>query len=157
MDHGRGLAGLTWSPDGRFLLYSLSDDGGGSDVWWLRVSDGATGRLTTSRLAIAPDWSAAVPTTASEPDPEAATGLVAYPSPTREPITVAFDLPEAGDTRVAVVDALGREVAVLYEGALAAGPVRLGASLAGLPAGAYVVVLRTEAGARATRPVIVVR
>ncbi|MEO1077542.1 MAG: T9SS type A sorting domain-containing protein, partial [Bacteroidota bacterium] len=48
-------------------------------------------------------------------------------------------LGEASEVHVAVVDLLGREVAVLAEGTRAAGTYALTFETAGLPAGVYVV------------------
>jgi Tol biopolymer transport system component len=60
VDHGTEPAGLTWSPDGNFLLYNLSQ-GDAVDIWWLDVRNGQTGRLTRNGASIAPDWRARCP------------------------------------------------------------------------------------------------
>ena len=56
IDFGISPGGLSWSPDGRFLLYSLTTEAGGSDIWWLAVDTGKTGPLTTSHDSIGVDW-----------------------------------------------------------------------------------------------------
>ena len=66
------------------------------------------------------------------------------PNPTRGAARVAFSLAEAGAARLTAVDALGREVAVLADGDLGAGPHTATFESANLPAGVY--VLRLEAG-----------
>jgi hypothetical protein len=69
---------------------------------------------------------------------------------------VAFRLPEAGPVRLAVYDALGREVAVVAEGWRAAGAHEAALDAAALPAGVYLA--RLTAGARtATRRLTVAR
>lgn len=69
---------------------------------------------------------------------------VPYPNPSRSGATIPFEVPEAGAVTVAVYDALGREVAVVFDGE--AGPGAHAAQVpAGLPAGVYVV--RLTAGA----------
>jgi hypothetical protein len=69
-----------------------------------------------------------------------------YPNPARSAgVTVQVDLPEAGDVRLAVYDALGREVAVALDGPQAAGRHAVSLDTARLPAGVYVV--RLQAGA----------
>jgi Tol biopolymer transport system component len=55
-DHGRSIAHVRWSPDGRYLIYTLNRFDGGSDIWWLDVASGATGPITTDGRAIEADW-----------------------------------------------------------------------------------------------------
>jgi fibronectin type 3 domain-containing protein len=63
-----------------------------------------------------------------------------------ESVTVPFTLAEATEVRVVVYDVLGREVAVLADGAMEAGRYEVGWSEArSLPSGTYVV--RLTAGA----------
>ena len=160
VDQGRNPGGLAWSPDGRFLLYTVFDDAGGADVWWLRVADGVTGRLTTNGLSAGADWRATpgagtptAPAPVGRPAP-----LVVYPSPTSGSATVALDLAAPAEVRLAVVDALGREVLVLLDGPQAAGALRVPASLGGLPAGVYVVTARVGGGVGLqSRAVVVAR
>ena len=64
-------------------------------------------------------------------------------------------LPAAAEARAAVYDVLGREVAVLHDGPLAAGSHRL-TFHADLPAGVY-LVRATGDGVRAAQRVTVVR
>ncbi|MEM8598764.1 MAG: T9SS type A sorting domain-containing protein, partial [Bacteroidota bacterium] len=82
--------------------------------------------------------------------------LDTYPNPTSGAATVRFGLESTSDVRVAVYDALGREVAVLAEGVREAGWHSAVLSGADLSSGVYVV--RVEAGADiATRRVTVLR
>ena len=76
------------------------------------------------------------------------------PNPTTGRATVAWTLAAAGTARVAVVDLLGREVAVLAEGSFPAGPQR-SAVPAGLAPGVYVVRLTAGAVAEAARFTVV--
>ena len=87
----------------------------------------------------------------------AATGLGdVYPNPARGAATVGYTLGSAGPARVALYDALGREVAVLADGVQAAGAHTASLGRADLPAGLYVVRLQTDAGAFA-RPLTLVK
>ena len=54
-DQGSTPANFTWSPDGKYVLYSLNQ-GDDSDVWWLDVATGATGKVTTDGKSIAANW-----------------------------------------------------------------------------------------------------
>jgi Tol biopolymer transport system component len=60
-DHG-GISGaigdFTWSPDGRYVLYTLSESADAANVWWLDVTTGATGRVTTDGASVSVDWRA---------------------------------------------------------------------------------------------------
>ncbi|MEM1042502.1 MAG: T9SS type A sorting domain-containing protein [Bacteroidota bacterium] len=75
----------------------------------------------------------------------------AYPNPFRSSATVPFELGEAGRVRLAVLDVLGREVAVLHEGVLAAGAHRATLDGSRLASGVYLVVLEAGGQRQATR------
>ncbi len=76
--------------------------------------------------------------------------LAAWPNPAADAVTLSYTLQEASPVRLAVYDALGREVAVLADGLREAG--RHDAALDGLPAGVYLLQL-TASGATTTRRV----
>ncbi|MDX1532083.1 MAG: T9SS type A sorting domain-containing protein, partial [Rhodothermales bacterium] len=79
-------------------------------------------------------------TDAEEVQPEAEElSLAVWPNPARGAATVEVGLPESADVRVEVVDVLGRVVAVLHRGPLAAGGHRLGLDGRALVPGLYVV------------------
>jgi len=85
-------------------------------------------------------------------------GLAApYPNPTSGRATVAFAIEDPTDVRLAVYDALGREVAVLIEGAVPAG--RHERTLDGneLVAGTYLVRLTTANGLAASHRLTLLR
>lgn len=88
------------------------------------------------------------PPVASEPPPPdgAALALAAWPNPSGAgPVAVRLSLASpAASARVWVVDALGREVAVLHDGSAPAGPLVLSADATGWAPGVYVV--RATAG-----------
>ncbi|HIG75921.1 MAG TPA: DUF4397 domain-containing protein [Bacteroidetes bacterium] len=79
-----------------------------------------------------------------------------FPNPAVGSATVPFSLAEAGDVRLAVVDALGREVALLAEGTREAGAHRAALPSGTLAPGTYVVLLQAN-GDRFARPLTVVR
>ncbi len=87
------------------------------------------------------------PPVSSEDDasvPETAALSAAHPNPFRGTATVTLSLPSPQRVEVALFDVLGRRVAVLHEGPLAAGSHALTLDGAGLPSGVYVV--RAEGG-----------
>jgi hypothetical protein len=76
--------------------------------------------------------------------PPATPELIAnHPNPFSAVTGLAFALPAAAEARVAVVDALGREVALLHEGTAPAGRTPLRFDASHLPDGLYFTVLRT--------------
>ncbi|MEM1054593.1 MAG: carboxypeptidase regulatory-like domain-containing protein [Bacteroidota bacterium] len=81
--------------------------------------------------------------------------LQVIPNPTRGEASVAFSLPEGADVRVAVYDMLGREVAVVAEGARAEGThtARLGTEA--MAPGLYLVRVETAEGVQSVRFTVV--
>ena len=88
--------------------------------------------------------------TSAEGEGGADLAVRAWPNPSRGAATVAFGLAQGGAARVAVYDALGREVAVVADGPHGAGrhEARVAAPL---PAGAYVVRVASPDGVRTAR------
>jgi len=85
-------------------------------------------------------------------------GLAApYPNPTSGRATVAFGIEDATDVRLAVYDALGREVAVLLEGSVPAGRHEMAFDGADLVAGTYLVRLTTADGLAAMHRLTLLR
>ena len=82
--------------------------------------------------------------------------LAPRPNPSRGSVEVPFELAVAGAARLTVVDALGREVARLVDGEVAAGVQRATLDGRALAAGVYVLVLETG-GERLTRTLTVLR
>lgn len=79
-----------------------------------------------------------------------------YPNPAASQARVAFELATAGDVSLRLFDTMGREVAVVTEGARTAGAHSVTADLGGLASGVY--VLRLDAGGEvATARLAVVR
>jgi len=76
-----------------------------------------------------------------------------YPNPFNPSTTLEYALPEASQVRMAVYDAIGREVAVLVDGSVAAGRHSVVWDARNLPSGTYIV--RMIAG-RFTRVKLVV-
>ena len=77
------------------------------------------------------------------------------PNPTSGAATVRWSLAEAGHARVAVVDLLGREVAVLADGAHPAGPHVATVAAGRLAPGVYVVRLQAGRTVQAARLTVV--
>jgi Secretion system C-terminal sorting domain len=95
-------------------------------------------------------------TTASEGSSTAALALDApRPNPATGAATVRYTLPEGGAVRLSVVDLLGREVAVLEDGAQVASAHTVGLDASRLSAGVYVVRLVTQSGTLTQRVAIV--
>ena len=91
--------------------------------------------------------------TSTESDAERS-GLVLHPvrpNPSANSATVAFELASPTAVRVAVYDALGREVAVVAEGLRGVGAHSERVVTTGLPAGVYMVRLETEGAVQAER------
>jgi hypothetical protein len=108
-------------------------------------------------LATAAEAGIESPVVASEPVPPALAGfaLAVSPNPVvTGAVALRVELPEARDVRLAIYDVLGREVAVVADGFLAAGAQTLRADLGALGAGVYVVRLETSKGAISHRVVV---
>src|SRR5262249_32381890 len=58
-DHG-GISGaiddFTWSPDGRYVLYTLHETADSANVWWLDAPTGGTGRVTNDGASVSGGW-----------------------------------------------------------------------------------------------------
>jgi hypothetical protein len=81
-------------------------------------------------------------------------GVSVRPNPAGGRVEVLLTLAEGGPARVVVVDALGREVAVVLDGEAAAGERPVSADVSSWPAGVYVV--RATAGGRVASARLVV-
>jgi len=58
-DHGGISAAIdefTWSPDGRYVLYTIHESADAANVWWLDTTTGATGRVTNDGASVSVDW-----------------------------------------------------------------------------------------------------
>jgi hypothetical protein len=89
--------------------------------------------------------------------PQAFDLAAAYPNPLRQIATVRFATPVATTVRVAVYDALGREVARLVDGPMDAGRHQATFVSDGLPSGTYLLRMSTADGFAATQSITVVR
>ena len=80
---------------------------------------------------------------AAEDGPGVDLDVVSAPNPTAGAATVSFGLAAPGEARVALYDALGRQVAVLADGAFEAGRHAVALDGGALPSGVYVVRVET--------------
>ena len=117
-------------PDGR--LYAGTVRSGNKASWSYR----SRGRVAEAMQPVARE---------AEPEAPASVAVSVWPNPTGGAVTVALSLASPQAVRVSVVDALGREVAVLHDGAARDGQ-RFGIDTEGWPVGAYSVRVVTEAG-----------
>ncbi|MEM1054595.1 MAG: carboxypeptidase regulatory-like domain-containing protein [Bacteroidota bacterium] len=152
---GEAVAFALTSSSGRYTLEGLGLDPVAVSVDLPRfeptmrpASAQSGGRLF---LTLAPFVSVAEETTPDLSDAD----LQVYPNPTRGEASVAFSLPEGADVRVAVYDMLGREVAVVAEGARAEGThtARLGTEA--MAPGLYLVRVETAEGVQSVRFTVV--
>ena len=82
------------------------------------------GQCTSPQVVLAAFPGAMCTPVANEPAPGVPDRFAlspSYPNPMRGTATVAFAMPVAADVRLALYDVLGREVAVLLDGPVAAG------------------------------------
>ncbi len=98
--------------------------------------------------AVLPPWPVA-----SEPEAPVSTSLAltAGPNPFRGRTTFRLALPEARPATLTIYDVLGREVATLHDGPLAAGSHSFAWDASALPAGVYLARLRLGDRAEAVR------
>ena len=75
----------------------------------------------------------------------------AFPNPAATTASVRLVLAQAGPVRATLYDALGRRVATLTEGPLAAGDHTLAVPVGSLPAGAYVIRVEADGAVHAAR------
>ena len=117
---------------------------------------GAAGDDLDDLLANVADASALV--VADESGPRAVTDAltVPAPNPTRGATALTLSLDVAESVRVTVTDVLGRTVATIHDGAIAAGQTALSLDASGLAPGVYVVRAEGETFAQA-RSLTVVR
>ena len=117
-----------------------------------RVGGGGAGEANAEALVAA---LAQLRATAGEDDGAVALALTVGPNPTSGAGAVRFGLAESGDVRVALYDALGRQVAVLADGPLGVGPHTLALDATSLPAGVYVVRVAAGPDVRTARLTVV--
>jgi endoglucanase len=75
------------------------------------------------------------------PGAQAGTTLTSFPNPFRQTNTIVFTLEQAGHAYLSVYDLTGKEVAVLVNGNLSAGPHSTNFTPGRLPAGLYMIKL----------------
>lgn len=83
--------------------------------------------------------------------------LAISPNPFQQEASVSFTLAERQHVRLAVIDALGREVALLLNAEAGPGIQSLNFNAGALPAGVYYVVIQTDRGMTQTRAISLLR
>jgi len=78
-----------------------------------------------------------------------------YPNPFNPQTTIGFALPQAAEVRLVVYDMLGREVARLLEGSVAAGRHEVVFDASGLPTGVYLYCLQADGFVQTRRMLLV--
>ena len=71
-----------------------------------------------------------------------------YPNPAIETATINFNLIEANQANVSVIDMTGKTVATVFNGNLAAGAHQFEINVANLATGCYFVQVQTTAGSK---------
>ncbi|HEX8386889.1 MAG TPA: T9SS type A sorting domain-containing protein [Rubricoccaceae bacterium] len=141
---GRALADFGASAAAQALAFGA--DG-------LAVLAGASGAAdgTSGQIAVARFVTDGRPSATEEPGAAGPLALAAAPNPFGPSAALTLTLREAGAARVAVYDALGRRVAVLHDGPLAAGERTFRLDGSALAPGVYVVRAEGPAGGAALR------
>ncbi len=122
--------GLTWEEVATgYSGWAVNNLAVGRDGRLYMVTDGGAWR-TVDPIAVAVEVS---------PEASERVGVSVRPNPASGRVAVVLNVVEAGTARVVVVDALGREVAVVLAGAVAAGETALSVETGAWPAGVYVV------------------
>ncbi len=144
---GRVVAAVVYGPSGSVYVAPDGTPGACGNGGGLRACNTPEGGAAVA-AAMAALFGGA---TAGEGGVSVDLAVTAWPNPASGSATVGYGVAEAADVRVSVVDALGREVAVLAEGPR--GPGRHAATLDGsaLPAGVYVVRVAAGAEVRTAR------
>ena len=96
-------------------------------------------------------------TTAADGAPAARVALAAWPNPFNPGTTLRFALPTAARARLTIVDAQGRQVALLLDGPRPAGEQQVTWRAEGLASGVYLARLETEAGLAGSERVVLLK
>ena len=135
-----------YTPDDPLSVY---DGASATGTWTIRITDSAgldTGRLNAWAVLVTPT------TVANEGGASAGSRLVAAPNPVSTSGQLTLSVATSQNVRVALYDMLGREVRVLFQGALSAGQeAYIGFNATDLQAGAYVVRAEGESLALSQR------
>jgi len=133
----------------KYIGVQFTFDGTSTHYAWLRVEmPVGGGRILVKDFAyeLTPDTpiNAGQMVTAIEPGPDGLPGThnlsSVYPNPFNPQARFTLEVAEQQDVNIAVFDALGRQVALLHDGALGAGSIReFQIDGANLPSGVYVV------------------
>ena len=92
-----------------------------------------------------------MPVSVQELLPGDATALLVVPNPAVGQAQAVFELARRGQVRLEMLDVLGRQVALLHDGDMPAGPQRLDLPVAGLQSGMYLLRLQQQGSSRTVR------
>ncbi len=154
------FGGVSWSGDGARTWTDVSGTpsaGGLPDEKVNALVLGRDGRLYAATNEGV--WRTAEPlAVATDPSPEATAGLSlhVFPNPAGASASVAVSLASPEAVRVVVLDARGREVALVHDGALSDGQ-RLAVATGAVAPGVYVIRAMSASGARASAGLTVAR
>ncbi len=156
---------VLWTPEAGTVLVGKGVDGAPGVVYAngqsiTLTANAAEAELSGSTLVVAipgPDRIEVVDLmpVAGEAPPAVTAALAVGPNPARGHVSVRLSSASSAAARVTVSDALGRQVAVLHDGPLAAGPSTFTWDASAAAPGVYVV--RLDGADAATRRVTVVR
>ena len=127
-----------------FSRYSFFGEDEAGDVLFTAF-DGRIYRFT-SAAATGRDGETALPAVAELKAP--------YPNPTAGTATIEFHVDRAAQIRLDLVDLLGRQRALVFDGSTPAGLHQVQFDAAGLPAGVYLVRLQLDEHTRTRRLIL---
>lgn len=142
---------------GEELSFRIWDASAGQEYWGdtLKLSVSYTsdppynssGQYQTNGIYLLSSFTAETRTTVELPEPAETPAEYAlapnYPNPFNPSTTVAYDLPEDGQTTLEIFDMLGRRVEVLVDEHQEAGSYEVRFDATGLPSGRYIYRLRS--------------
>lgn len=147
----RPAVGAAAASGADFGLAGLSGDAFFTPVSYVGAFDPAAATWLSGWSALAQMGYLSGMAVSTSEDPSAGIDLVAFPNPAVGDATVRFSLDRSQRVRITLYDVLGRQVAVVAEGAFGAGEATVPVPTSTLPSGVYVLRLAGEGVAASTR------